>query len=69
MDSYSCSGPQFGSRVEKTPSTPHSGEFRAKGNTPDFILEHIITLFSEVIQAAPTWEELESTVIAIQLCS
>ena len=58
--------PQFGLRVEGTPSTPHLGETRMKGNTPDFILEHFIILFSDVTQAAATWWELESTVMAIQ---
>ena len=37
-----------------------------KGNTPDFILEHFLVLFSDVTQAAPTQGELESTVMAIQ---
>ena len=39
-----CTGPQFGFRVGSTPSAPSWGEFKVKGNTPDFILEHYIVL-------------------------
>ena len=38
-----------------------------KGNTADFILEHFIVLFSDGTHVTPTWWELESTVMAIQL--
>ena len=44
-------------------------EFRAKGNTSDFILEHFIVLFLDGTQWAPTMWNLGSTVMAIQLCT
>ena len=40
-------------QVRRTPSTPHAGEFRAKGNTPDFMLEHFIILYCDVTAGTP----------------
>ena len=44
-------------QVRRTPSTPQAGEFRAKGNTPDFMLEHFIILYCDVTAGTPhRWE-------------
>ena len=40
-------------QVKRTPSTPQSGEFRSKGNTPDLILEHFIILYCDVTAGTP----------------
>ena len=40
-------------QVRKTSSTPQAGEFRAKGNTPDFMLEHFIILYCDVTAGTP----------------
>ena len=40
-------------KVRRTPSTPQAGEFRAKGNTPDFMLEHFIILYCDVTAGTP----------------
>ena len=48
MGGSSCTGPQLGYKFRRTPSTPQAREFRAKGNTPDFMLEHFIMLYCDV---------------------
>ena len=65
MGGYLCTGPQFGSRVGETPSPPHCGQLRVKGNTPDFMLEHFIAFFIDTLVAPIKWE-LDSIVKAIQ---
>ena len=40
-------------QVRRTPSTPQAGEFRVKGNTPDFMLEHFIILYFDVTAGTP----------------
>ena len=40
-------------QVRRTPFTPQAGEFRAKGNTPDFMLEHFIILYCNVTAGTP----------------
>ena len=40
-------------QVKRTPSTPHAGAFRVKGNTPDFMLEHFIILYCDVTAGTP----------------
>ena len=40
-------------QVRRTPSTPQVGEFRVKGNTPDFMLEHFIILYGDVTAGTP----------------
>ena len=40
-------------QVRRTPSIPHAGEFRVKGNTPDFMLEHFIILYCDVTAGTP----------------
>ena len=40
-------------KVRRTPSTPQAGEFRVKGNTPDFMLEHFIILYCDVTAGTP----------------
>ena len=43
--------------MQEIPSTPHTGEFRAKGNTPDFMLEHFILLYLDGTALTPhKWE-------------
>ena len=40
-------------QVRKIPSTPQSGEFRTKGKTPDFMLEHFIHLYCTITAGTP----------------
>ena len=56
-------------QVRRTPSTSQAGEFRVKGNTPDFMLEHFIILYCDVTAGTPhrwggklSWLGLFSTI-------
>ena len=40
-------------QVGRAPSTPQAGKIRAKGNTPDFMLEHFIILYCDVTAGTP----------------
>ena len=40
-------------QVKRAPSTPQAGEFSAKENTPDFMLEHFIILYCNVTAGTP----------------
>ena len=43
--------------IQEIPSTPHAGECRAKGNTPDFMLEYfIVPYFDDTAGTPHKWE-------------
>ena len=55
-------------KSSKTHLPPHWGKVGAKGNTPDFMLEHFIAFFCITLVASFTWE-LDPRIKAIQQTS